>query len=107
MKGRHPRVPREDFPSLFSSGRRAGGRFMTLIGDSSKSGDAVVVSKKAAASAVARNRLRRVIRAALREGGGHIGAVVALVRPEAAAAPARALREEALRLLARVSEPPR
>lgn len=97
------RVSREDFPALFASKRRASGRFLTLIGSPELAGDAVVVSKKVARTAVARNRLRRIVRAALRADNGFNGAVAAVVKAGATSVSARALREETRALKRRLA----
>lgn len=97
------RVSRKDFPALFASKKRSSGRFLTLIGSSELAGDAVVVSKKVARTAVARNRLRRVIRAALRADDGYNGAVAAVVKAGATSVPARTLREETRALKRRLA----
>lgn len=100
---RFTRLTREEIPHILARGRRAGGVFTTLFRGSEGTGDAVVVSKKVARTAAARNRLRRILRAALRTCSAGKGAWLVVVRAGATKATPGVLRGELSALYTRLS----
>ena len=94
MFARAQRLSRADFPTLYKRGRRASTQGLSLVyTPAPEFKAAVVVGKKVAKSAGARNRLKRRWRALLREAHIGRGYIIVTAAPAAAAYSYAALRE--------------
>jgi ribonuclease P protein component len=108
MLKKKERLNRADFNRFFSSGKRTHHQFFTVIFSPYSAFHAsVVVSKKTASKATARNTLRRRVYAVLRDfahKSGLRGVYIVLLKPAAVKASRKALREALREFLSRMEE---
>ncbi len=100
---------KSDFDAAYARGRRLNDGFFTVIATANKIGAprlGLAVAVRAAGGAVARNRLRRIIRESFRLHQRSLPALdlVVSVRPRARELPARALHESLAALWRKVAE---
>ena len=102
------RINRADFPTLLKAGKRHHGVCVTAVyAPSTTAKVSVVVSKKVAKQAVDRNRLRRRVYGAVErflKTSPFTGAVIFLVKHEAAKSSREALATDVTRLLAQITK---
>lgn len=100
MLARSERMDRTTFTKVFKRGSRIHTPGLTVVyTPAATRKGAVVVSKKVAKSAVARNRIRRQLYALLRTQLGLQGHVIILVKPVARTYTAARLADEAMQAL--------
>ena len=100
---------KSDFDAAYARGRRLSDGFFTVIATANEIGAprlGLAVAVRAAGGAVARNRLRRIIRESFRLHQHSLPAcdLVVSVRPRAREVPARALHESLLALWRKLAE---
>jgi ribonuclease P protein component len=100
---------KRDFDAAYARGRRLNDGFFTVIATANESGVprlGLAVAVRAAGGAVARNRLRRIIRESFRLHRHSLPAcdLVVSVRPRAREVPARALHESLVALWRKLAE---
>lgn len=107
MLGKSERLSRTVFSTYFRSGTRFQSPHLTVIYTPAPAPKgAVVVPKKVARSAVARNQIRRRLSHTLTESGvftTHPGVYIIIAKAGAPECPRRALRTELIQLLARIT----
>ncbi|HEV2228023.1 MAG TPA: ribonuclease P protein component [Steroidobacteraceae bacterium] len=101
---------KREFDAAYARGRRFGDGFFTVIATANEFGAprlGLAVAVRAAGGAVARNRLRRIIRESFRLHQRTLPALdlVVSVRPKAREVPARALHESLAVLWRKLAEP--